>query len=235
LLLLISIAVVVRFAIPSIESEKNLLLSETLLIFMGLLPLINAAWDWVSLGISRGLLAGIRLGRHRGLVPLYWGIADFVLAFLFMAGLVAMVTGAVAYLNAQSQSGGGPVLIDLQTLFSELRDNPGDPQFYWIYFMFASTLIPTLLHLLIAGASVMQSLAHWQPLKAWRESAAAEMAEDSVTRFNASLYLTIVPMLGLVVPLGLLWGLQKALTVHGGWLGGRVIDWAEYIAKAAGG
>ena len=233
---MVCIVVVARFLFPMVDDTRNLLLSVTFVVFLALLPLLNAAWDWVSLGVSRGLLAGIFHGLHRGWVPLAWGLADFILAFLFMAGLVAMVVAAVAYLNVLSVGGGGTLMVDLQGLFTGLRADPGNPEFYWIYFMLLSTLIPTLLHLLIAGASVMQSIAHhWQRAVQWRESAAKELLDNSVIRLNARVYLTIVPMLGLVVPLGLLWGLQKALTIHGGWLGGRMIDWAEYIARAVGG
>ena len=42
------------------------------------------------------------------------------------------------------------------------------------------------------------------------------MTENSQARLNATLYLTLVPMGGLIVPMGLLWGLKQALTVHGG-------------------
>jgi hypothetical protein len=227
-------AAIAYFLFPGVKSERDLLDSETVLIFLGLLPLLNTLWDWVSLGVSRGLLAAIRLGRHQGLAPFLWGLADFVLAFVFMAGLVAMVTAALAGLNLLSQAGGGPLLIDLQALFDGLRSDPGNPRYYWLYFMFLSTLIPTLLHLLIAGASLMQYLAHWQPLKQWREKAAEDLADDSDARISATVYLSVVPMLGLVMPLILLWGLQWALTIHGGWLGGRVIDWAETINRVVG-
>lgn len=232
LLLLGAIGATSHFLPPLADTEFNFQFAVTLLIFLGLLPLLNTLWDWVSLGVSRGLLAAIRLSVHRGWVPLFWGLADFVLAFVFLAGLVTMVTAAVAAVNALALSGGATLAVDLPALFSALRTEPEHPRFYWIYFMFLSTLIPTLVHLLIAGASVAQSLAYWAPLKKWRERAAAELDENSVERFNAALYLTLVPMSGLVVPLGLLWGIQQALLAHGGWLGLRIIDWAEWVSEA---
>lgn len=232
LLMLGAIGATSHFLLPLAEDERDRLTAVSLLIFLGLLPLLNTLWDWVSLGVSRGLLAAIRLRRHQGWKPLFWGLADFVLAFVFLAGLVAMIIAAVAAFNALSVSGGGTAAVDLPALFSALRTEPEHPRFYWLYFMFLSTLIPTLVHLLIAGASVVQSLAEWSPLRQWRGMAAAEMDEDSVVRFNAALYLTLVPMSGFVVPLSLLWGMQHALLAHGGWLGHRLIDWAEMVSDA---
>lgn len=231
LLMLGVIGATSHYLLPLAENEQDFQIAIALLIFIGLLPLLNALWDWVSLGVSRGLLAAIRLRVQWGWVPLSWGLADFLLAFVSLAGLVAMVTAAVATVNALALSGDATPAVDLPAFFTALRTEPDHPRFYWVYFMFLSTLIPTLVHLLIVGASMAQCLADWSPLRPWRETAAAEMDNDSVVRFNAALYLTLVPMSGLVIPVGLLWGLYQALLAHDGWLGHRIIDWAEWITE----
>ncbi|MCB1736605.1 MAG: hypothetical protein KDI42_00615 [Gammaproteobacteria bacterium] len=206
-----------------------------LLAWLEVLPLLNALWDWLSLGLTRGLLTAIRQGTHQGLMPLLWGMLDFLLAFVFLAGIVATVVAALALANRLSLAGGGSWVVDLGALFRELREAPGDSAHWWVYFMFLSTLIPTLIHLLVVGASVMQALAEWTPLKAWRERAAAQMDGHAVHRFNAGLYLTLVPMSGLVLPMAVMWGLFQLLAAHGGWLGFRVLDWAEMVVRWAGG
>ena len=61
------------------------------LLFLGVLPLLNAPLDWLSLGLTRGLLRAVfwRVGSWS--VCLGISVVSLVIAFSSMFGLVAVV------------------------------------------------------------------------------------------------------------------------------------------------
>ena len=107
---------------------------------MGLLPLVNAVFDFASVGLTRYLL---RLGLEqkraawRAVLDGLGGIAIF---FALGCTLIAFVTFVVP--------ADGVPLVDLTQLFADMRRAPGD--YIWLMVTLFSTLIPTLLHLSVA-------------------------------------------------------------------------------------
>ena len=107
---------------------------------MGLLPLVNAVFDFASVGLTRYLL---RLGLEqkraawRAVLDGLGGIAIF---FALGCTLIAFVTFVVP--------ADGVPLVDLKQLFADMRRAPGD--YIWLMVTLFSTLIPTLLHLSVA-------------------------------------------------------------------------------------
>jgi hypothetical protein len=101
---------------------------------MGLLPLVNAVFDFASVGLTRYLL---RLGLEqkraawRAVLDGLGGIAIF---FALGCTLIAFVTFVVP--------------ADGVPLFADMRRAPGD--YIWLMVTLFSTLIPTLLHLSVA-------------------------------------------------------------------------------------
>jgi hypothetical protein len=207
--------------------------SMTLLLFLAVLSILNAFWDWLSLGASRWLLGEIVLGRHKGVSPLLWGLFDLLLAVAFLLAIVLSIVAALALANRLSVAGGHPAPIDLATLFADLRSEPTASRHWWLYFMFLSTLVPTLIHFVAAGGAVMQWLA--QSLRPWRESAARQMPHDVTDRLGAQLYLSLMPVLGIGVPVLLMvlsvWWLPKYAAGPARW----VLDVAQSTAVALGG
>ncbi|MGB4763093.1 MAG: hypothetical protein WBH27_01080 [Planktomarina temperata] len=110
------------------------------LLTMGLLPLVNAVFDFASVGLTRYLL---RLGLEqkraawRAVLDGLGGIAIF---FALGCTLIAFVTFVVP--------ADGVPLVDLTQLFADMRRAPGD--YIWLMVTLFSTLIPTLLHLSVA-------------------------------------------------------------------------------------
>ena len=105
-----------------------------------LLPLVNAVFDFASVGLTRYLL---RLGLEqkraawRAVLDGLGGIAIF---FALGCTLIAFVTFVVP--------ADGVPLVDLKQLFADMRRAPGD--YIWLMVTLFSTLIPTLLHLSVA-------------------------------------------------------------------------------------
>ena len=105
-----------------------------------LLPLVNAVFDFASVGLTRYLL---RLGLEqkraawRAVLDGLGGIAIF---FALGCTLIAFVTFVVP--------ADGVPLVDLTQLFADMRRAPGD--YIWLMVTLFSTLLPTLLHLSVA-------------------------------------------------------------------------------------
>ena len=105
-----------------------------------LLPLVNAVFDFASVGLTRYLL---RLGLEqkraawRAVLDGLGGIAIF---FALGCTLIAFVTFVVP--------ADGVPLVDLTQLFADMRRAPGD--YIWFMVTLFSTLLPTLLHLSVA-------------------------------------------------------------------------------------
>ncbi len=193
-----------------------------LLLFWLVLPLVNAPLDWLSLGVTRGLLQAARAGHHGGWPALGFGLLDlgFALVFLFLIAAVLVLATALGNVMA------GKTLVDLNVMLAQVRANPLDVNEWWVYFMMLSTLVPTLVHFALAGGAATL----WLPQKL-RERIAHNLEQNHYKISLAWVYLTFTPAVGFVVAPALLLGLLYWLvTVHGGWLGGHLLDWAEWLA-----
>jgi hypothetical protein len=95
-------------------------------LFLGLLPLLNAPFDWASLGLTRALLRrGLELG---GCWPYLLALVDACLAGVIIALLaLTMVIGVQAFDELAVHGGGKPVL-PLDTLFDGIANNPAAPE-----------------------------------------------------------------------------------------------------------
>lgn len=110
--------------------------SRGLFLFLGVLPLINAVFDVASYAVTLTLL---RLGlqaRH----PILNGLADLAIATVLFLALGACLTALITAMNALAQT----AIFDLNALFDGIRAAPND--YYWLYLMMFSTLLPTAAH-----------------------------------------------------------------------------------------
>ena len=129
---------------------------EALLLFLGLLTLINAPFDWVSLGLTRALLRrGLELSRWW---PFVLAIADAVAAVFIVSLLVVTTVIAVQTFDLLVVLGGGIPVLPLGALFDGIAADPAAPEYWWIYSLLLSTMIPSLINLAVGGASLMQGV-----------------------------------------------------------------------------
>ncbi|MEQ1522466.1 MAG: hypothetical protein ABL936_14435 [Aestuariivirga sp.] len=117
-------------------------------IYLGIMPLCNAIWDWISLGVTRWLLT-IAATRKSSISFLVTSLFDVAAASLFLVGLASSMAFLIALMNHISVSNSGPIIIDLMMLIQKIRQNPYDASVYWIYLSLITTFVPTLLHLFI--------------------------------------------------------------------------------------
>jgi hypothetical protein len=125
-------------------------------LFLGLLTLINAPFDWASLGLTRALLRrGLELG---GWWPYALALADACLAALIIAALaLTMVVGVQAF-DALAVHGGSTPVLPLDALFNGVAAHPSPPEYWWLYALLLSTMIPSLVNLVIGGTSLVRGL-----------------------------------------------------------------------------
>jgi hypothetical protein len=127
-----------------------------LVLFFGLLTLVNAPFNWASLGLTRALLRrGLELG---GWWPYALALTDAGLAAVITAALaLTMVVGVQAF-DALAQHGGGRPVLPLDPVFTAIAANPAAPEYWWLYAVLLSTMIPSLVNLMIGGTSLMRGL-----------------------------------------------------------------------------
>jgi hypothetical protein len=129
-----------------------------LLLFLGLLTLINAPFDWASLGLTRALLRrGLELGGWR---PYLLALADALAAAFIIALLaITMVIGVQTFDHLAEHSGGADArVLPLDKLFDGMAAQPSAPEHWWVYALLLSTMIPSLLNLAISGASLLRGI-----------------------------------------------------------------------------
>jgi hypothetical protein len=127
-----------------------------LLLFLVLLTLLNAPFVWGSLGLTRSLLRrGLEL---EGWWPYALALVDAALAALIIAALaLAMVVGVQAF-DALAVHGGGSPVLPLDPLFNGIAAHPSAPEYWWLYALLLSTMIPSLVNLVIGGASLARGV-----------------------------------------------------------------------------
>jgi hypothetical protein len=127
-----------------------------LLLFLGLLTLLNAPFDWASLGLTRALLRrGLELG---GWWPYFLAFVDAALAGVIIALLaLVMVIGVQAFDELAAHGGGKPVL-PLDELFDGITNNPAAPEYWWAYALLLSSMIPSFINLAISGMAFTRGI-----------------------------------------------------------------------------
>jgi len=143
-------------------------LVDSVLLFFSLLTAINAPFDWAALGLTRALLRrGLELG---GWYPYALALVDAVAAAVVIALLtIVSVLALQAFDDVAAYSEGGAdrhvslealdlngeaLGLPLRPLFDGIAANPGAPEYWSAYAMLFSTMIPSLLNLMIGGASL---------------------------------------------------------------------------------
>jgi hypothetical protein len=195
----------------------------------GVLTLVNTPFDWFAVGLTRALLRRGLAPGGRG--PFFYAALDAfvappVIALLAFVTIFAVQTfDDIAVLRAGAQARTLP----LGPLFEGLETRPGDPEFWWVWLMLFSTLIPSALNLCIACASLIRGapfLNTWivkrmQPVDPARDSDRLLLASALAVQIAGGVLAT-----GVALYLIGIWFLPIWLPI----LGGFVRDFSEALA-----
>lgn len=136
--------------------------ARTVFLFLGVFPIVNAVFDFGSLGLTRFCLrqslegAAVRLAGV-DVKPLKWWVIDTVGAVAALLGLCAALVLVVAGVNGLAAA---PVM-DMAQLFADMRPGSG-VDMRWLYLMVFSTLLPTVAHFALFWVSIpMRFPGHW--------------------------------------------------------------------------
>lgn len=197
-----------------------------LLLFLGLLTLLNAPFDWLSLGLTRGLLRrGIELG---GWYPYLLALLDALAAVAVIAVLsCTMVIGIQAFDYVAVLGGGAPIL-PLREIFDGIAKNPEAPEFWWIYALLLSTMIPSLINLAIGGTALLRGIPGLQSwlLRLVPDGEAVPAYDRPLAAFVLTFQWAAGIVLGIAAQFFLLWFIAGKFMP---WLGFGLLDLARDI------
>jgi hypothetical protein len=124
------------------------------LLFGCVLTLVNAPFDWLSVGLTRALLRrGVEAG---GFAPLWLAMVDLLAATVLIIVLAAVMVFAVDLFEVVGRA----KIIDVNATLMALADpwQRGQTQYWWIYATLFSTLIPSVLNMTVAALSLMRGV-----------------------------------------------------------------------------
>lgn len=207
------------FATVHILTEKEYRIWILCLLLM---PLVSAPLNWLSLGMTRGLLQAVRAGRHNSLQALSWALADLFLAALFLLMITLMLLGVTEVANRT-----GAEVVNVLDVLNNIGANPKESGNWWIYFMLLSTVLPTLVHFALAGAAATL----WLPRNA-RRWLVNGLEHDQHKNQLAMAYMLLTPLVGFVlIPVGLLYSLWWLLSNTGSGEDSYLIQLVKLVAS----
>lgn len=178
-----------------------------ILLFYGLLSAVNAPFDWLTLGLTRGLLRrGLELG---GWWPLVFGLVDLFVATVVVGILSVAALWSVQLFGHLTVLGGSSVYLDAGQVLDGLADPKlrTAPEFWWLYAMLFSTLVPSIINVSLGALSLMRGFPGLHSRLARRMPLGAAVLESE--RMWIAPLLALQSMLavatGMVVMLGLIW------------------------------
>jgi hypothetical protein len=188
--------------------------------------MINAPFDWISIGMTRGLLRrGVEL---QGWWPYGLAFVDLIAASgLLFALAAAMIVGVQAFDDLAALHGAPPVL-PIPALLDGMARNPGAPEYWWVYATLFSTLIPSVFNLMMGAWSLTRGLP-------WVSRAMARALPDGqavpiYNRWLVALVLTAQWAFGAILPLGafilLAWSAPRLFPA----IGHVFLDYARFVA-----
>jgi hypothetical protein len=135
-----------------------------ILLFLGILTLVNAPVDWLAVGFTRALL---RRGLARGgWWPFLYALIDVLVAAILIIGLAFAMVIAIQIFDdiAVLRAGSNARTLPLGPLFEGLRNAPTAYENWWVWLLLFSSMIPSILNLSIAAAAFLRG---WPRINGW--------------------------------------------------------------------
>jgi hypothetical protein len=112
--------------------------------------------------LSRSLIT-LRL-QLKGWWPYFLAVVDASLAAGVIALLAITMMLGVQTFDQLAVHGGGNRILPLGRLFDRPAASPYAPEYWWLYALLLSTMIPSLINLMIGGASLLGGVPGLTPL-----------------------------------------------------------------------
>jgi hypothetical protein len=143
-------------AAPFLAPMRTWDVGGPLLLFLGLLTLLNAPFDWASLGLTRSLLRrGLELG---GWWPYLLALVDACLAAIIIACLALVMVLGVQAFDEFTAHGSGKHVLRPDALLKGIAEDPAKPEYWWAYALLLSSMIPSLINLAISGMAFTRGI-----------------------------------------------------------------------------
>lgn len=85
-------------------------------------------------------------------------LVDALFATGFITALALAMVVFVQAFDELAVRGGGKLVLPLDTLFNGIAANPAAPEFWWVYALLLSTMLPSLFNLMIAWTSILRGI-----------------------------------------------------------------------------
>jgi len=211
---------VTAFFQPSNLNQREVV--SSFIFFFAVLPLINALFDYISLGFTRHLL---RQGVTNTKNAIWYGICDLAAAALIFTALGSTLIGFIHLLNSIATQ----PLLQFEPFFIGLKDPSRWKEHIWIYAMIFTTFVPTAIHFSIATFSLV---AHTpQRLKIWILSG---ITGDEISKAFGVLTLSAIVSFLIVFPIWSIIVLLKMLATYYPIIGSTYLSWFECFARMIG-
>ncbi|MBL3562036.1 hypothetical protein [Rhodovulum sulfidophilum] len=208
LCLLFSASVAAIVAVPGGTAEPGEFDPRILLLFLGVFPILNAVFDYLSYGVTVWL---VRKGASKkGGGTLLLGAVDVLCAAMIFFALSASLVAIIEMINRLA----GGTVIDVAALLDGIQNQPEDH--WWVFGMIFSTLVPTLVHLFIVALSAITWLPPWarHRIKAGIAAGRDDGGAFQVAAFATALIYTAYAALityGVVAGLTWLWSVREPI------------------------
>lgn len=121
--------------------------AKSVLLFLAVLPPVNALFDYLSYGITLTLIRWGLQNRGRGF-PFLLALLDLIAAAVMFTLLGMALVAVISLMNRAT----GGTMYPLGDLFEGIK--AGERQYLWLYAIVFSTFFPTLIHFGLASLSL---------------------------------------------------------------------------------
>jgi len=94
----------------------------------------------------------------KGWWPFFFAIADALAAGVIITLLALTTVIGVRTFDALAEHGGGKAVLPLTPLFDGIAAHPESAEYWWVYALLLSTMIPSLINLMIGGTSLLRGV-----------------------------------------------------------------------------
>jgi hypothetical protein len=175
------VAVISKEAPPIYEGDPA---PVALSLFLVVLPLINAAFDWFSVGLTRMLIR--QSLSQRGFYPVVYAIGDLIISCVVLIALVITLVYAVKNYGQIWTIDDNPV-IRVEEILQRLRCKPTSYSNMWIYVSVLSTLVPSVINIMIGSASLCREFGPLARLISTKTERAPQLDSSTILWISAAL------------------------------------------------